>query len=100
MKVEKEIELALKNWTHTKTGPKFSVLLVLVFSTPVFLIALWYFRGNPVLQFQTLTVATLLYVILALLHHLKSKYLTLEILIEYILIATLALIILQSIIYS
>lgn len=98
-KVEKDIEQALKNWTSEKKGPRFSLMLILVFSSPIFLLAIYYFRDYPTLQFQTLTIAALLYVILALLHHLKAKYLTLEILIEYILIAALALIILQSIIY-
>lgn len=97
--VEKDIKETLENWTNPKKYPRFSLLLILVFSTPVFLLALWYFRGHPSLQFQVLTIAALIYVILALLHHLKSKYLTLEILIEYILIAALALVILQSIIY-
>ncbi len=69
------------------------------FYMPVALIILgvfYIFRNQPKLQFQLVVIAAIIYVILALLHHLKDKSLTLEIIIEYILMAALVIIILQG----
>lgn len=57
---------------------------------------LFLFPNQPKLQFQIITGATMVYVSLALLHHFFDKSLTLEIFIEYILIASLVIIILQG----
>lgn len=69
---------------------------IVVLSTPVFLYLLFIFRYYPSLQFQMLTLAAIIYIVLAVAHHLKKKNLTLGIVIEYVLIASLALIALQS----
>ena len=53
-------------------------------------------RGSALLQFEVVVIAGLSYLSIALVHHHFSKSLTLELIIEYILIAILALVILQS----
>lgn len=69
---------------------------VFLFSTPFFLVGLWMARYSPSVQIKLLIVAALFYLALALMHHQKDKTLTFEIVIEYILIAALALIVLQG----
>lgn len=78
---------------------KFSLMWILIISAPIFIWGMYHFRYFPALQFQLLTLAALIYVVLALIHHLRDKYLTLEVVIEYILIAALTLIVLQSVAY-
>lgn len=67
-------------------------------SMPFFIIALFLFRFNPAIQFIIFSVATIFYLIIAIIHHFRQKTLVLEVVIEYILIAVLALIIIQSLI--
>jgi hypothetical protein len=69
-------------------------MYLVVAASPLFISLLIFFRYSPKLQFQILTLAALIYFIFALLHHNKDKTLTWEIIIEYALIAALALIIL------
>jgi hypothetical protein len=73
---------------------KVNLMYLWIILTPVFLAALIFFSYLPKLQFQVLTLAAIIYLILALLHHLRDKSLTWEITIEYALIAILSLIIL------
>lgn len=75
---------------------KINLIWVVIISAPVFMAALYLFRLSSKLQFQILVLASLVYLITALLHHYKDKTLTLEIIIEYVLIAALALLILQG----
>ncbi|EKD90364.1 MAG: hypothetical protein ACD_31C00007G0003 [uncultured bacterium] len=56
------------------------------------------FRSSPVIQFGILMSVLLLYVSLALIHHTRSKNLTIVTMLEYILIATLAIVILTGVI--
>ncbi|MFH0937203.1 MAG: hypothetical protein V1808_02835 [Candidatus Daviesbacteria bacterium] len=75
-----------------------NIFLVLVLITPILIIILFLLRFTPQAQFQILLVSALIYLSLAILHHYKDRTLTLEIIIEYILIAILALLILQGLI--
>lgn len=65
-------------------------------SIPVFLITLFWLRFSPQKQFMIFFIATAVYLIFALIHHFREKTLILEIVVEYILIAILALIVVQS----
>jgi hydrogenase/urease accessory protein HupE len=56
------------------------------------------FRSSPMVQYGILMSLVLLYVSLALAHHSKNRNLTLTTTLEYILIATLAIVILTGII--
>lgn len=69
-----------------------------IVSIPFFLIALFWFRFAPTIQFIIFSIATCFYLIFALIHHFKQKTLILEIVIEYVLIAILALVVVQSLI--
>lgn len=77
---------------------KLDLMWVFVISIPMFLIALFWFRFSPNIEFIIFFVATCFYLILALIHHFRQKTLILEIVIEYILIAILALVVIQSLI--
>lgn len=67
---------------------------LLVLAIPLFTIILWINRLTPDFNFKLVAVAALLYLAVAFIHHRRDKTLTLEIIIEYILIAALVLIIL------
>lgn len=67
--------------------------------TPVSLYILISYRNSAKTIFMVLTVTIVLYLILALFHHRVHKNLTLEIGLEYVLTAALALIILQSLLF-
>lgn len=69
---------------------------IFILSTPLFVFSLIAFRYSSKLQFETLSLAVLTYLTAALLHHLKEKTLNSEVVIEYVLLAALALIIFQS----
>lgn len=56
------------------------------------------FRFHPLLQAQILTALTLLYIGTSLVHHHLDKTLNLEVMLEYVLISTLAVIILFGLI--
>lgn len=57
------------------------------------------FRGQNKLQVDTLVASAFIYMGIVLAHHQKDKSLTIEVLLEYILIAALSLLILQQFIY-
>lgn len=75
---------------------KLNLIWVFVFSIPLFAFTLFFYRFVPKMQFFVFLAAALLYLAVALFHHFRQKSLTLEIIIEYILMAVLALIILQG----
>jgi len=77
---------------------RLDLIWMFVFSTPFFLIALFWFRFASGIQFIIFFFATCFYLGIALTHHFRQKTLILEIVIEYILIAVLALIVVQSLI--
>lgn len=66
--------------------------LVVLVSAVAALWAVIKFSTQPQLQFMILTCLVLLYLSWAILFHLKDKSLTLEVMLEYILTATLALV--------
>ncbi len=72
---------------------------ILMALTPVFIGLIVFFRYNPLIEFQILSLASLCYLMSAILHHLKDKTLKLEVMVEYILIAGLVLIVLQSLLF-
>ncbi|MBI4037251.1 hypothetical protein HY385_02410 [Candidatus Daviesbacteria bacterium] len=63
---------------------------------PFFIVALL-LTDLPAKRFQILILAALVYLLLTLLHHLKDKTLSWGVVIEYLLIAALALVISQGI---
>ncbi|KKS64274.1 hypothetical protein A3A14_00785 [Candidatus Daviesbacteria bacterium RIFCSPLOWO2_01_FULL_43_38] len=71
---------------------RFNFIWLLFFTAPLLLIALFVFRNSSGIQFKILILAALLYLAATTLHHMKDKTLTFEIIIEYILIAALALV--------
>ncbi|KKR80446.1 MAG: hypothetical protein UU73_C0001G0216 [Candidatus Daviesbacteria bacterium GW2011_GWA1_41_61] len=79
--------------------PEIDLMTVIFFTVPIFIFTLFAYRFSPQIQFQIFTLAAIIYVIVALVHHHKDKSLTLEIIIEYVLIAALALIILQGLLF-
>lgn len=62
-----------------------------------FLVLMFIFRNQSFIQFELVIACAICYLAVAFVHHHFDKSLTLEIAIEYILIAALALIILQGI---
>lgn len=75
---------------------KINVIWILILSIPIFMGLLIIFRFSPERQVQIFIVASIIYVLTAILHHFQDKTLTMEIIIEYILIAVLALLLLQG----
>lgn len=75
---------------------KISPVWILILSIPVFVGLLIIFRFSSQKQMQVLIAASILYVATAILHHFQDKTLTKEIIMEYILIAVLALLLLQG----
>lgn len=75
---------------------KISPIWISILSTPFFIGLLIIFRFSSQRQMQVLITASIMYVITAILHHFQNKTLTNEIIIEYILIAVLALLLLQG----
>jgi hypothetical protein len=69
---------------------------LMFFAAPVFVLFIYLFRYSPVLQFQVLSLSVMVYLLIALSHHHHTKTLSLEIIVEYILISGLTLIILQG----
>ncbi len=69
---------------------------IFVVTVPLSVLALIKFRNSNIIVFEVLTGMTIIYLTSALLHHYHHKNLTLEIFIEYVLMAALALIVLES----
>lgn len=67
-----------------------------IISVPFFIILLLIYRNFYLGQFMILTAATLLYLVFAIVYHLQDKTLRLEVVIEYVLLAILALIVFQD----
>lgn len=65
-------------------------------SLPFLMLIVLGYKFSSKLIFLTVCLSAIIYLITAILHHIKDKSLKLEIIIEYFLIAILALIILQS----
>lgn len=72
---------------------KFNFVWLLIFITPLLLTALFVSRNSSGTQFKIIILAALLYLATTTFHHMKDKTLTFEIMVEYILIAALALVI-------
>lgn len=70
---------------------KRAFVLTLIFLTVIWI---WKQRSFPILQLRTLIIAVIAYLIWAALHHYFNKSLTMEVYIEYLLTAVLALILL------
>ncbi len=75
---------------------KINLIWLFAFTMPFMVVLMFIFRFTPQIQFQLVTLAALFYLTVALLHHYKEKTLTKELMIEYVLMAALALIILQG----
>lgn len=76
----------------------FNLGWILVFILTIFALLVVIFRFSKQSVFLVLLLAACIYLTIATIHHIRDKTLKLEILLEYIFIAVLALIILQSII--
>lgn len=74
---------------------KYSPFFILLSSILAFS-AVLKFQGFPNLQFVILTILSIIYLSFALIHHFLDKSLTLEIMLEYVLIVLLAMVILYG----
>lgn len=74
----------------------FSYTLFFYLSLPFLMLLVLGYKFSSKLIFLTLCLSAIIYLVTAILHHLKDKSLNLEIIIEYFLIAFLALVILQG----
>lgn len=61
-----------------------------------FLGLMYWFRGDALMQVEIVVAGAVAYIAVALLHHHLDKSLTVEIIIEYILIAALVLVLLNT----
>ena len=77
---------------------RFNLMWVFIFTIPIFITLFLAYRFSPRYQMAVLVAAAGMYLMIALFHHFREKTLTLEIIIEYVLIAALALIILQGLV--
>lgn len=77
----------------------FNFIWASILFLPVILVALFLFRFSPDMQSQVLILFILIYLLFAILHHFRDKTLTLEIFLEYILIAALAAVVLQGVVF-
>lgn len=75
---------------------KINSVFILLAVTFIALVGIIKFADMPKVQFQILTTSTLIYLTWALLHHGINKSLKLEVVIEYILTALLAIVILYG----
>jgi hypothetical protein len=75
---------------------KMNLTWLFLISTPVFIFFLYLNRFSPEHIMIILFLATALYLFCVLIHHFRDKTLSLEIMIEYVLIAILALVVVQS----
>lgn len=75
---------------------KINSVFLLLAVTFIALVGIIKFQDLPKVQFQILTASTLIYLTWALLHHGLNKSLKLEVVIEYILTAMLAVVILYG----
>lgn len=71
----------------------FNLGWVMVISLPIFGLSFFIFKFSSQIVFSILTLAALFYLYIATIHHIKDKTFRPEIMLEYILTATLALII-------
>ncbi|KKQ67280.1 MAG: hypothetical protein US86_C0001G0207 [Candidatus Daviesbacteria bacterium GW2011_GWA2_38_24] len=69
--------------------------LFLVFSIIAFA-ALLIFKQNTLLKINIVALTSIIYLSMALVHHYKDKTLTLEVIIEYVLIALLAIVVVSG----
>ncbi len=72
---------------------------IFILTVPIFVAILFFLRFSPTLQFEILVLASTLYLSVALLYHWRDKTLTAEVILEYALIAVLALIIFGGLLF-
>lgn len=75
---------------------RFDYGVLILMTVPFFVLSIYFLRYSPQAQFESILMFTALYLGGAILHHWLDKTLTLELLIEYFLIAALALLIIQG----
>lgn len=75
---------------------RFDISHIFVPAAVLFIALIFLARGDGAVQFQIGLAAVFLYLAISFLHHYLTKSLTLEVGIEYILIASLAIILLRS----
>lgn len=69
---------------------------LMLLTAPFFILFVYLFRYSTFLQFEVLSLAALVYLIIGIAHHYHKRTLSLEIIVEYVLISGLVLIILQG----
>ena len=79
-----------------KVRRHFNSSLIFVPIGALFVGLILYFNRYPQLQLQLVVAAAICYMIVALVHHYHDKTLTFEVIIEYTLIAALAIILLSG----
>lgn len=84
--------------SHLKIIKRLNLIWLVMLSVPLFLTALYLARFSPRIQLEIFIGAVLTYLITAIIHHQLDKSLTLEIVVEYILIAILTLVVFQSLV--
>lgn len=77
--------------------PKVSLIWMFLFLVPIFILVILVFETDSLTKLSVLTIAAFLYITIALLHHHQEKSLRLEVIVEYVLIAILALIVILGI---
>ena len=77
---------------------RINLMWVYIILAPVLFSMLLFFRNQQLVVFSIAVMAAIFYVTVALLHHHRDKTLTVEVTLEYVLTAVLAIVILQSLI--
>jgi hypothetical protein len=75
---------------------KFSPMWAFVTSVPFFLLLLYAVRNSSMSVLTVLSIVCIVYLTIALIHHYLDRTLHFEVIVEYVLLALLSLVVLQS----
>ncbi len=76
---------------------KFTVMNIMVLLSPIFLLGIYYFRSLPYLQIEVISIAAIIYLSLAILHHIKDKSIHIDLMLEYVFVSILILVLVNNI---
>ena len=76
---------------------KFTVMNIMVLLSPIFLLGIYYFRNLPFLQIEVISIAAIVYLSLAILHHIKDKSIHIDLMLEYVFVSILILVLVNNI---
>jgi hypothetical protein len=77
---------------------KFSIMNIMIVLSPIFTLGVYYYRDMPYLQMQVICMASITYLSLAVLHHIKDKTIHMDLILEYVFIAILILVVVNYIV--